>query len=99
MLPEHVRELHRSLIDETKITKPILDEQQIEQLEEVTLEAIEKDTPLLFSTFHDGFIITIHGKITYIDHIQKQFRVKDTSEITHFIAFKDVVSIEKGEGL
>lgn len=97
MLPEHVRELKKSLIDEKRIKRPILDEQQIEQLEETIIEAIEKDIPLLFSTFHDGFIKTIKGEITFIDHIHKQFRVKETSEMLHYIAFEDVINIEKCE--
>lgn len=97
MLPEHVRELKKSLIDEKRIKRPILDEQEIEMLEETVIEAIDRDYPLIFSIFENGFIQTITGKVTFIDHIQKQFRVKDTSEITHFIAFKDVINIEKSE--
>lgn len=97
MLPEHVKLLRKSLLDETKIAKPILDEQEIDTLEIIVLSAIENDHPLLFSIYKEGVIKTISGKVTFIDHIQKQFRVKDNSEITHFIPFNDVINIEIGD--
>lgn len=97
MLPEHVRELKKSLIDEKRIAKPILDEQKIELMEEIVHSAIENDDPLLFSIYIDGFINKISGKVTFIDHIQKQFKITDDAGYKRSIFFKDVTNIEKSE--
>jgi hypothetical protein len=99
MLPEHVRELKNSLIDETTIKQPILDVQKIEVMEETVLEAMKYNETLIFSIFFDGFIKTIIGKVHFIDYIQKEFRLKDEYGSIHFISFKDIVNIEKGENL
>ncbi|MBL4952077.1 YolD-like family protein [Neobacillus sp. YIM B02564] len=98
MLPEHVRELKKCLNDEIKIKRPILDEQKIERMEETIIEALDANQTLEFSIYEDGFIEVYTGKITFIDHIQKQFKIMDGSGHKHLLSFRDVINIEKSEG-
>lgn len=95
MLPEHVQSLKNLLVDEEKIPKPILDEQEIEEIETIILGAMEFNQSLIFQIYDNGFIKYIAGRTQYIDHINKNFRVTDDEQQVHIISFKDLMSVHK----
>ncbi len=51
MLPEHLTQLKQDLIDVSKIEKPSLDDQQIEEMDLLVSEALEFNKELKFKLF------------------------------------------------
>ncbi|PLV37083.1 YolD-like protein [Bacillus subtilis subsp. subtilis] len=56
MLPEHLTQLKKDLIDVSKIEKPALDDQQIEEMGILVSEALELNKELNFKLFNNGFV-------------------------------------------
>ena len=94
MLPEHVQSLKNLLVDDEKIQKPILDEQEIEEIETIIFGAMECNQHLIFQIYDNGFITYISGITQYIDHINKKFRVIDDKQQVHFIKFCDLMHVK-----
>ena len=94
MLPEHVQSLKNLLVDEEKIQKPILDEQEIEEIETIIREAMDRNQHLIFQIYDNGFMTYISGTTQYIDHINKKFRVRDDKQQVHFINFGDLMHVK-----
>lgn len=53
MLPEHLTQLKQDLIDVSKIEKPALDDQQIEEMGLLVSEALELNKELNFKLFNN----------------------------------------------
>ncbi|ANC77451.1 hypothetical protein ABE65_011840 [Fictibacillus phosphorivorans] len=100
MLPEHVKELRRYIYEEHYDTpEPILDEQQMEEMNEVMLEAMEYHVPLMFTIYKNKRLITLSGYIHYIDTNNKQLRILDMNDNVEFVSFSEVKKLVKMEGL
>ncbi|MGG3805347.1 YolD-like family protein [Metabacillus fastidiosus] len=94
MLPEHAQSIKKLKEEEKKIQKPILDEQAIEEIEVNILQAMEFNQSLIFQVYIKGHLKYISGMVHYIDHINKQFRIKDEEDGVHFINFGDVIQVQ-----
>ncbi|WP_178897097.1 YolD-like family protein [Bacillus altitudinis] len=44
--------------------------------------------------YDNGFVREITGKVGYVDHIRKEFRVKDERGDTNFIRFADIINVK-----
>lgn len=75
MLPEYVKALKELEMDDSKVAKPVLDDQQYEELNRVIVEALAKNKMLQFSYFSNGAIEMVTGKIDYVDHIKKEIHI------------------------
>ncbi|MFO1442893.1 YolD-like family protein [Bacillus sp. Bva_UNVM-123] len=75
MLPEHVEQFIQYRRDNGKITKPILDEQKIEEINDVLRIAIEDYTPVYLDVFHEGSIKTFKCYINKIDQMLRELNV------------------------
>lgn len=95
ILPEHRQGLVRQATEKLKVKKPELDEQQLEDMELTVAESMEFGAPLTFELYDDGYIREITGAVHYVDHIRKEFRVKDSKNDTNFIRFIDIINIKK----
>jgi YolD-like protein len=68
MLAEHVKELRRYIHEEYYyVSEPTLDEQLMEEMSEVMLEAMEYNVSLMFTIYKNKQLITLSGDIYYID--------------------------------
>lgn len=56
MLPEHVTELNKSRLNNTKSKKPIIDEQQWNEFSLVFTEAQHLDRKIKITIWDDGFL-------------------------------------------
>ncbi|MCY8509708.1 YolD-like family protein, partial [Bacillus mojavensis] len=65
MLPEHLTQLKQDLIDVSKIEKPSLDDQQIEEMDILVSEALEFNKELQFKLFNNGFVENVTGRVHY----------------------------------
>jgi hypothetical protein len=98
MLPEHVKELRRYIHEEYyDIQEPIIDAQQMEEMNELVLEAMEYHIPLSFVLYQNKRLVTIEGYIHYTDLHKKEFRIIDLSSNIHVIPIQKVKAIHKYE--
>lgn len=98
MLPEHVKEL-RSYIHEGyyDVPEPSLDEQQMEEMNEMILEAMEFHLPLELTLYNNKRLITITGHVHYMDSVKKHFRILDKSGTLKIVPFSEVKGVSKSE--
>ncbi|MDO3659523.1 YolD-like family protein [Bacillus sp. C28GYM-DRY-1] len=93
MLPEHLTQLKQDLIDVSKIEKPSLDDQQIEEMELLVSEALEFNKELQFKLFNDGFVEIVAGRVHYINFEQQKLHVKDQNDNTVYINMRDILGV------
>lgn len=96
MLPEHA-ELLKALWSEdhkVTVTKPILDPQEIEMMNEQLVHAFEHQPFISLFVYKDGTINDLFGTITKLDKYAKciTFLLKDKEERN--IAFKHIISVK-----
>lgn len=93
MLPEHLTQLKQDLIDVSKIEKPSLDDQQIEEMELLVSEALEFNKELQFKLFNDGFVEIVAGRVHYINFEQQKLHVKDQNDNTVYINMNNIIGV------
>ncbi|MGD6964407.1 YolD-like family protein [Fictibacillus phosphorivorans] len=99
MLPEHVKELRRYIHEEYyNMPEPALDEQQMEEMNEVLLEAMEYHVPLMFTIYKNKRLITLCGYIHYMDTYNKQLRILDMNDNVEFVSLSEVKKLDKVDG-
>ncbi|MGG3641433.1 YolD-like family protein [Bacillus gobiensis] len=95
MLPGHVAMLKKELLESKKINRPVLDEQQIEDMENLICESMEYIFSLQIKVYDDGFFREIEGYVHCLNPYNKQLHLKDLNGDTNFIKFKDIVSVQR----
>ncbi|MEC2062752.1 YolD-like family protein [Bacillus inaquosorum] len=93
MLPEHLTQLKQDLIDVSKIEKPSLDDQQIEEMDLLVSEALEFNKELQFKLFNKGFVKHIAGRVHYINFEQQKLHVKDQNDNTVYINMNNIIGV------
>lgn len=93
MLPEHVELLRKLESDMKKVSKPILDQQEIEEIEVTISEAIENDLLVEFTYWKEGFILRKKGFIRNFDQHQKVFKLIDQEGVSFSIEFDRTLSV------
>lgn len=74
--------------EKEKIKKPILSEEETNQIEDMIIEAFYEESEVILEYYKNGFIKTIKGKIKKIDHITKMIYLNNTS-----LLFNQILSI------
>lgn len=98
MLPEHVKELRRYIHEEYyDVPEQSIDEQQMEEMNELILEAMEYNFPLTFIIYKNRRLESIVGNIHFVDSIKMEFRIIDFQDIHHKVSFSKVKAIHKYE--
>ncbi|MED1679090.1 YolD-like family protein [Bacillus subtilis] len=93
MLPEHLTQLKQDLIDVSKIEKPSLDDQQIEEMDLLVSEALEFNKELKFKLFNNGFVENVNGRVHYINFEQHRLHVKDQRDKTVYINMNNIIGV------
>ena len=93
MLPEHLTQLKQDLIDVSKIEKPSLDDQQIEEMDLLVSEALEFNKELRFKLFNNGFVENVTGRVHYINFEQQKLHVKDQNDNTIYINMNNIIGV------
>lgn len=93
MLPEHLTQLKQDLIDVSKIEKPSLDDQQIEEMDLLVSEALEFNKELRFKLFNNGFVENVTGRVHYINFEQQKLHVKDQNDNTVYINMNNIIGV------
>ena len=93
MLPEHLTQLKQDLIDVSKIEKPSLDDQQIEEMDLLVSEALEFNKELRFKLFNNGFVENVNGRVHNINFEQQKLHVKDQNDNTVYINMNNIIGV------
>ncbi|CAI6267552.1 SPbeta prophage-derived putative protein YolD [Bacillus subtilis] len=93
MLPEHLTQLKQDLIDVSKIEKPALDDQQIEEMDILVSEALEFNKELKFKLFNNGFVEKVTGRVHYINFEQQKLHIKDQNDNTIYINMNNIIGV------
>ncbi|KIN51961.1 YolD-like family protein [Bacillus subtilis] len=93
MLSEHLTQLKQDLINVSKIEKPSLDDQQIEEMDLLVSEALEFNKELKFKLFNNGFVENITGRVHYINFEQQKLHVKDQNDNTVYINMNNIIGV------
>ncbi|MCY7981252.1 YolD-like family protein [Bacillus inaquosorum] len=93
MLPEHLTQLKQDLIDVSKIEKPSLDDQQIEEMDLLVFEALEFNKELKFKLFNNGLVENVTGRVHYFNFEQQKLHVKDQNDNTVYINMNNIIGV------
>ncbi|MEG7281660.1 YolD-like family protein [Bacillus sp. 0909A] len=93
MLPEHLTQLKQDLLDVSKIEKPSLDAQQIEEMDILVSEALELNKELVFKLFNNGFVENVTGRVHYINFEEQKLHVKDQNDNTVYINMNNIIGV------
>lgn len=93
MMPEQVKLEKQYWMEQNKISKPELDEQQIEEINLKIESAMEFNEQLTFYYYINGEIRFIIGKVHYVDTLRREFRIMDEHENVNIIKFDDLVDV------
>jgi len=94
MLPEYAKLLREAKEEYERDSKPILDEQQIEENEQSILQAMEYSLLANFVFFENYASNTINGYVHFIDYNLKQYRITDDKDNEYIISFQNLISVE-----
>lgn len=93
MLPEHVQALLRYKEEQMKIVKPILDDQELQEIGRTLNEALHQHHQIRVKYYKDGFIESLEGYVTNFDHVMKRIKIEKDPEIW-WLKIEDVTGIE-----
>ncbi|WP_194841412.1 YolD-like family protein [Salinibacillus xinjiangensis] len=93
MLPEHVEELKKLWSENEKEPMPILDEQELMELNQKCKIAYDQQQTVLITVHEDGVRKTLEGTIKKMDQHQQLIHLT-TSEGIHKIPYQRLIYIE-----
>jgi hypothetical protein len=94
MLPEHVEAINQHAIDRKRIKQPLLDDQEIEEINRKLGESLSEYVPISISMYKSGFIEEISGIVQKLDPGSREITLFDYGHERHKIIFDNIVSVE-----
>lgn len=94
MLPEHVELLQEMWEETEKINKPILDPQELEQLNKQLIQAYNENFSIAISIYENGSIKKIHGTIKSLCPDQNQIHLQVQNDMEKIVNFDHVISVK-----
>lgn len=93
MLPEHVELLKQMWQEDKKESKPILDSQEIEWINQQILESYEHQLPVQLTFFEDSQTYHVAGQISKLHPETKRINI-ETGDHEHVeLSFSSILSI------
>jgi hypothetical protein len=93
-MPEHVKMLHKLRSDYQKISKPIIDESQIDDFEQKLFMALELKQAATITIWEDGFLKGFKGFIRKLDEWNKTIHLEEEDGCLTTIWFNQVVAVD-----
>lgn len=93
-MPEQFEGIKRILQEQTKVKKPILDEQQKEEIERILWTALQTQCKVNLWYFHDGHIYHEIVRIQRIDGQNRQVLTTDTFPCNPSFSFDSIVDCQ-----
>lgn len=96
-LPEHVKMLSYLDKAQDKVDKPILNEDQLEDINQTIYEALEYNKELVFTYFDNGDMKLYVGHIHFLDDIKQELRLMNGHGDKFNMKFKDILRVDYRE--
>lgn len=93
-MPEHVKMLRELKSDYQKISKPILDESQIEDFEQKLCMALESRQEVNITTWESGFFREFKGFLQKLDQWNRTILLEEENGCLTTIFFNQIVGVE-----
>lgn len=97
MLPEHVKMLRDWSQEDEYEKEKQLDEQQLEQLNDTILEAMEYNRPLGITYYRQRKYELVIGKIHYWNELGQKLHIVDRFEEIHRIGISSIADVRLAE--
>ncbi|MBB6452278.1 hypothetical protein HNQ94_000723 [Salirhabdus euzebyi] len=94
MLPEHVVELKKMWEQANERPIPLLDEQELEEMNVKLQEAYSKKIPVQLTVHKKGTQETVNGIITKIDSFQQTLLLETDSEKKEIVPFPSIIYVK-----
>ncbi|WP_102346852.1 YolD-like family protein [Bacillus sp. Marseille-P3661] len=94
MLPEHTQVLRDIWQSDQKVTKPLLDEQELEEINLQLMEALNFNLEVTLSYYANGYINTSVGIIQSVNTNSQEIKIEDTAKKISHIKFDAVTNIK-----
>ncbi|MGM7684687.1 YolD-like family protein [Cytobacillus sp. Hm23] len=91
---EHMKMMKEAKADYYKLKKPVLDEHEIEEINNTTIEAMEFTQEVTVTYFEDGAFKPCMGYVHFLDQLNKHIRVMDKFEDVHRIKFENIINVQ-----
>ena len=92
LMPEHIKSLKNEVNNYYKTARPLLDESQIEEMEQVISESLVNKTILEITTWKEGYFNTRVGIIQKIDPYTKKIHLLDELNTNIIIDFYEITN-------
>ncbi|WP_137744818.1 YolD-like family protein [Robertmurraya siralis] len=93
MLPEHKEELIKLGKDKEKVPKPVLDEQELEQINIDIYNSLNYTMLIRITIWDDGYFKVIEGIVDKIDYVSKTLLIDTDKEILR-LSINDISKTE-----
>ncbi|MDQ0273482.1 YolD-like family protein [Cytobacillus purgationiresistens] len=80
--------------EDNKVLKPILDEQEMEQLGFLIMESLHYTLPIQITSWVDGYFEQIVGTVNKVDHLTKYIEI-DKTEYKMRINIDNISNVKK----
>lgn len=75
--------------EKSKIVKPTLSEEQMQNIENTILESMINEIPLVFKIYKGGFINEISGTVVNIDSVKQKIYLNNHK----YLYFREIVNV------
>ncbi|MBD8069419.1 YolD-like family protein [Bacillus sp. PS06] len=93
MLPEMSSIQSRVDWDNKKVEKPLLDEDQLDEMNQTINYAVEYNLEQTYTIYDNGEYKLLMGKVHDIDEINKHLRIIDKFGELHVVNYEDIVKV------
>ncbi|MDA3129110.1 YolD-like family protein [Aliibacillus thermotolerans] len=90
-LPEHKQALIDWQKEQQKVTKPILDEQELDVLNRTLHTALVQQASLRITYYEEGHLLEIVGYVDKFFESRKELRIVDVSEQIHHLQIDNII--------
>ncbi|OCA90525.1 hypothetical protein A8F94_01170 [Bacillus sp. FJAT-27225] len=96
-MPEQSKLMKEARLEDSKVVKPILDEQEWEEIEQTILLAMEFSNKVKIKTWQDGFFKEYQGMLHRIDELRKIVYLQTDDLRMNRIGFLDITEVSMAE--
>jgi len=94
ILPEHKEAMKRQSREATRKTRPILDGQELEQIQQVLSESFHEHRRITLRLFEEYDNVEISGIVTAIQTYRREIKLSTAQNDWQWIRMSDILSAE-----
>ncbi|WP_028592456.1 YolD-like family protein [Paenibacillus massiliensis] len=92
MLPEHAERMRQHYIEETRKSKPILDAQEIEQIEQALVNSYNRRVPVELKVFDPFEDVRLSGVVTALNTSIREIKLRQGEEDYKWIKLSHIMA-------